>query len=310
MKSAAARLSLTARTWWLARRTNLDPASLLWLWWCAALLAHYDDRMHWWKAGIIAASAIAAALGMLCARSPVAMVAVAALQLGALWCLMPGVDNHWAFAAFVDVTLIGATVTWMIARRRSGQRIGALDDDWYRLAAPTLRVLVLLMYGFAVFHKLNTGFLDPTTSCAVHFYERAARTPLVPLRLGALGEDARYAIVAAVLALEAAIPILLAGRRTWFVGIAVGVLFHMLTGLFMRHYPSIMMALYWVFVPVPVQRQWALTIDEWIRRATRQRVGTIAVVIHRFGGDAPENRIRRLEVQRTGDQWQVLRVLE
>jgi hypothetical protein len=126
-RSAAARLTTTARAWWVARRTNLEPASLLWLWWCAALLAHYDDRMHWWHAGVITASVMASALGMLCTRSPVAMLTVAVLQLCAMWSLMPGVDNHWAFAAFVDLALIGATVTWMIGKRRSGQSIGALD---------------------------------------------------------------------------------------------------------------------------------------------------------------------------------------
>jgi hypothetical protein len=40
-------------------------------------------------------------------------------------------------------------------------------------------------------------------------------------------------------------------------------------------------------------------------------VGTVGLVIHRSGSDASrKNRIRQLEVQRTGDQWQVLRVLE
>jgi hypothetical protein len=265
---------------WLARyRTGLDASSLLWLWWCAALLAHYDNRMHWGVAPVITLSVVASVVGMLVARSPVAMLAVAGLQLCALWRLMPTVDNHWMFAGFIDLALIGATATWMVGKRRRGERADLFDDDWYRLAAPVVRLLVLVMYGFAVFHKLNTGFLDPEDSCAVHLHQRMTRSPLVPFAGGALGEAERYAIIAGVLAVEAAIPLLLAGRRTWFAGIAVGVAFHLSTGVIMRHYPSIMMALYWVFVPMSVQRRCVTAIEGWIRGITRARLGYVAVVI-------------------------------
>jgi hypothetical protein len=268
-----------ARGWWSSRRTNLDSAAVLSLWWCAALLAHYDSRGHWVIAPEAAASVVASAVGMLVARSALVVAAVAALQLAAMWHLFPGVDNHWAFAGFVDLAILGATVTWAVRRRASGQPIGPLDDDWYALLAPLVRVLVIVMYAFAVFHKLNLGFLDPEESCAVSFFHRLTRTPLVPLGAHTLeGPEAR-AIIAAVLTAEAGIPILLAGRRTWFLGIALGVGFHLSTGMFMRHYPSIMMALYWVFVPAPVQRRWIATIEAWLRRATRGRLGYLGVVL-------------------------------
>ena len=270
--------SSPVRVWWRSHRTNLEPASLLWLWWCVALLAHYDDRMHWGVAPEITASVIVSAVGLFLARSPLAMMAVAFLQLCALWHLMPSVDNHWAFAGFVNLGLIGATATWIAGKRLRGQPLGPLDDDWYALAAPVVRLLVIVMYAFAVFHKLNSGFFDPRDSCAVAFYGRMTRTPLVPLWPHPLEEAEARAIIAAILAVEAAIPILLAGKRTWFCGIVLGVGFHLSTGMFMRHYPSIMMSLYWVFVPVEVQRRWAAAIDGWLRRATWNRIGYVAAV--------------------------------
>lgn len=148
-----------ARGWWSSRRTNLEPAAVLSMWWCAALLAHYDNRAHWAISPEAAASVVAAAVGMLVARSALVVAAVAALQLGAMWRLFPGVDNHWAFAGFVDLAILGATVTWAVRRRMRGQPIGPLDDDWYGLIAPLVRLLVIAMYAFAVFHKLNLGFL-------------------------------------------------------------------------------------------------------------------------------------------------------
>lgn len=271
--------SARARGWWRSRRTNLDPAAVLSLWWCAALLAHYDSRGHWVIAPEATASVIASAVGMLVARSALVIAAAASLQLAAMWHLFPGVDNHWAFAGFVDLAILGATVTWAVRRRARGQPLGPLDDDWYGLVAPLVRLLVIAMYAFAVFHKLNVGFLDPEESCAVSFFHRLTRTPLVPLGPHALeGPEAR-AIIAAVLTVEAGIPILLAGRRTWFLGIALGVGFHMSTGMFMRHYPSIMMALYWVFVPTDVQRRWIATVEAWLRRASRGRLGYLGAVL-------------------------------
>ena len=267
-----------ARAWLLRHRTGLDSSSLLCLWWCTALLAHYDGRMHWFVNPVITLSVVASALAMLVARSPVVILLVAGLQLGAMWSLMPSVDNHWLFSGFVDLALIGATATWMVSKRRRGDRADLLDDDWYRLSAPVVRLLVLVMYGFAVFHKLNAGFLDPAESCAVHLYQRMTHSPLVPFDGGALSQAERHAIIAAVLGVEAAIPLLLAGRRTWFAGIAVGVAFHLSTGVFMRHYPSIMLALYWVFVPMSVQRRCVAVIEGWIRGATRARLGYVALV--------------------------------
>jgi hypothetical protein len=277
------RIARTARSrpraWLVRHRTGLDSSSLLWLWWCTALLAHYDDRMHWGLAPVITVSVVASVLGMFIARSPLAMLAVAGLQLGALWSLMPRIDNHWMFAGFIDLALIGATATWMIRKRRVGAPTDLFDDDWYELAAPLLRLLVLVMYGFAVFHKLNTGFLDLHDSCAVHLHQRLTQSPLVPFAGTPASEAERHAIIAAVLGVEAAIPLLLAGRRTWFVGIAVGVAFHLSTGVFMRHYPSIMMALYWVFVPMSVQQRCVAVLDGWIRRVTRARLGYVAAAV-------------------------------
>lgn len=53
-----------------------------------------------------------------------------------------------------------------------------------------------------------------------------------------------------------------------------------------------------------------VSIDVTRYRTDGSGVGTVGVVVHHFGSDASgKNQIKQLEVQRTGDQWQVLRVL-
>ena len=53
-----------------------------------------------------------------------------------------------------------------------------------------------------------------------------------------------------------------------------------------------------------------VSIDVTRYRTDGSGVGTVGVVIHHFGGDASrKNQIKQLEVQRTGDQWQILREL-
>jgi hypothetical protein len=53
-----------------------------------------------------------------------------------------------------------------------------------------------------------------------------------------------------------------------------------------------------------------VAIDVTRYRTDGSGVGTVGVVIHHVGSDASrKNRIQQLEVQRTGDQWQVLRKL-
>ena len=64
--------------------------------------------------------------------------------------------NHWLLAGIVSLAYL---LTW-----------GQWDSF-----EPAARVILLLFYGFAAFAKINSGFLDPTTSCGV-FYANQALT--------------------------------------------------------------------------------------------------------------------------------------
>jgi hypothetical protein len=102
-------------------------------------------------------------------------------------------------------------------------------SSWNRFFAdivPVGQLLLLLMYVFGIFHKINAGFLDPAVSCAVTLW----RVMPLPLRLldGPLIQN--LTIYGTFLA-EGVIILLLLVRATRHWGIVAGIGFHMLLAL-------------------------------------------------------------------------------
>ncbi|HJR90940.1 MAG TPA: hypothetical protein VJ938_00705, partial [Acidimicrobiia bacterium] len=95
--------------------------------------------------------------GLLLALSALVPVGVA-LEL-------PDLSNHWLLAGFVSAA-------YFVTLGR-----------WERFE-PVARLILLFAYGFAAFAKLNTGFLDPVTSCALYYVNEIVGelggTPIAP----------------------------------------------------------------------------------------------------------------------------------
>ncbi|MCX6938368.1 MAG: hypothetical protein NTU80_10830 [Verrucomicrobia bacterium] len=141
-------------------------------------------------------------------------------------------SNHmvlefWLALAF----LVALAETW---RRREGVERGS-PERLYAAAAPLLRVAFLMLYGFSLWAKLNTGFFDPQASCAAVFLVKAVNAyglgtwPGVAAALAA-GWPQRVAI-GLTLGLELALPVLLGWRRTRTWGLALALGFHVAMGL-------------------------------------------------------------------------------
>jgi len=117
-----------------------------------------------------------------------------------------------------------------------------------RFAAP-IRVELLVLYGFAVLHKLNRDFLDPEVSCAPHLLKTlAVRLPFLPT-----AQWACLLSIWATLLIEACIPVLLYFRQSRNVGIVLGWGFHSLLGLHSREglysFSAMLFALFFLFTP-------------------------------------------------------------
>lgn len=275
----SANLAQRLKTWAQRTKTNLSPHSIALLLWCVAIIAHYDDRMHWEKNPMYTIAPLVAAFGMFFTRSPLVMSIVLSMQIVGWWAKMPTTDNHWAYAAFASFAfLMGIAVQVVRKRKKGGYK--QIDGTWYDETAPIVRWIVLLLYFFAVFHKLNWDFIETDVSCALHWYKRTVNAPYffdVPA-LTELTERQKTLFIYGIYFLESSPFVLMLFRRTWFFGVSMGVFFHLTTGVFMRHFPTITFALYWVFYPKEVQEDLLRRMEGWARKLSGGRLGLLAFV--------------------------------
>lgn len=206
--------------------------------WAAAALAHlagnpfYGDV--WPRPSVVGVALLAVgvvAVVVLARPGRRAMLVLAAAVLLSAALEAPMLSNHWLLAAAVSLAYIAA----------AGRG---------ELFAPAARWTLVVFYAFAAFAKLNTGFLDPTTSCAVFYTNQAltaARLPALP----PAGAAAAAVIVATVLA-EVAVPVLLAMPLTRHAGVLLGVAFHGLVSLDVAQhfydFTAVLLALFVLFL--------------------------------------------------------------
>jgi len=154
---------------------------------------------------------------------------VFAIQIASWWQQMPMADNHWLFAAVVNLILIGSFFY--------------KEEEAYS----AIRFCALCVYFIAVLHKLNSAFFDPSVSCAIVHGEKTLR------QYGWLAANSTYLqslgswMIYSVLAMELLVPLLLMHRKAWPLGIALGVFFHVVTH--MPNFGSLMFAIYFLFLP-------------------------------------------------------------
>ena len=170
--------------------------------------------------------------------------AMNALRVAASLADSPENANHQVLFAVASATILA---TWLQVAWREGSPRRVTPARWRSAFAPLLRAELLILYFFAVFHKLNHDYLDPVVSCAVN-----TLLAVVPAWVGdAIGSEPgpRHALIYGSLAAEVLIPVLLVIRPTRRVGVVAGVLFHSLLGIRFFAFSTGLLALYSLFVP-------------------------------------------------------------
>lgn len=216
---------------------------------------YYEGSTHvfWttWAAG---------ALGlylMLRPRSPRAFVALCGLLTFDAIAQMPVYSNHTILRNFVLLAILAAALyTW--ARGRSWA-------SFMQAFAPIGRCLLAIMYVFGVFHKINTGFLDPEVSCAVALWETMPR-PLSSFN----PEWFKYVAIYGTLIGETAILLGLMFKPTRQAAILAGIAFHSLLALagygFYPSFSTLAIALHLLFLsPESAQRMVRSDVVQWLR---------------------------------------------
>lgn len=248
-----------------------DEMAAPWRWFARtfgiAALAHLaGNRPGWrpfdegWLIPLVVVSAILGVLAILLVVRPsrLTLGATAAVVLVTVWFEMPMMGNHWLLVGFAALAVLVS-----LTRR----------DPWAWFSV-TGRWILLGFYSFAAFAKLNTGFLDPSTSCGV-FY---ANQSLASYGLPTFPDDSLLATlsIAGPVMTELSVPVLLAFGRTRRIGVLLALGFHTIISLdFDQHFydfTAALVMLLCLFLPES-------TLSGLEARAARySRVRTLAVV--------------------------------
>lgn len=165
------------------------------------------------------------------------VVALATLVVATAVLEAPVLGNHWMLAAMISSVLLLAT--WK----------GRGDPPAVTCTfLPVAAGVTVVAYAFMAFSKLNTGFLDPSVSCAAVFASRLVTSWGLPAIEAA---PMRAAAIGITVITELAIPFLLAVPRARMVGVALGTAFHGIVGLDLRQhfwdFSSVLLALFFLF---------------------------------------------------------------
>ncbi|MBC6459176.1 hypothetical protein [Actinomadura sp. HBU206391] len=227
------------------------------------------------------------------------LLVLGVVQVLSAWVEMPATSNHWLLAMLGALgLLLAAASSWATDRTLDAAEVA-------RRFLPVGRVTLLVAYGFAAFDKLNAGFFNPSRSCGSFMASELLTSYGLPA-ITASGLGAWSAIIGTVV-IECSVPILLLIRRTRYVGVLVGLLFHGFVALnltkFYTHFSAVLLALFLLFLP-PSFAVWSsarareyintkvainfvtwipvcLSLFLWVRPgvAARQRVGEVGVLL-------------------------------
>lgn len=163
----------------------------------------------------------------------------------------PGGPNHLFLMCLISVGIFIAVCLQSLFELKS--KSFNREKTFMRLIAFG-RWQVLIVYFFAVFHKLNADFFNTESSCAV-----AMALNIVHHLPGLSDHDSipyPMVIIVSTLALEAIIPILLVFPAARFWGVLTGLWFHSLLSmhpnLYVLSFTYEIQAIYMLFIPIKI----------------------------------------------------------
>ncbi|WP_028936225.1 hypothetical protein [Pseudonocardia spinosispora] len=226
----------------LGTREQLRWFGMLWVF---AAAAHYSDSQPLGVLGVLA-------FGLPVLAYPTSALAFGVFVAGAgvTGALsLPDAANHTVVSLFVALGFGAAALhVWATRRARQG------DEDflvrWFRAARTPVGLVLLVVYLFTVFDKINTAFFDPATSCAGTllgdlFTKNGLGFAIPPVMV-------QGAAIGTVL-VEATILALLAVPRCRRWGLLLGIGFHLvLAPATFWDFSTTVFALYLLFVPTRV----------------------------------------------------------
>ena len=271
-----------------AEKSPMDRFSLFVHLWAVASLIHLisfpeDVRLHQpisWLAGVAAVAIF------IFPRSILLFILLLLFRIVDVAQWIPFVANHILFEFLLNIGMLMA-VLWSVFRQWRRSEAGVPDfsdaevrEKIYRSFAPLARVSLLLLYFFAVLHKLNWDYLNPAISCGSHLLNgiAASRLTFMPE-----GDWVQLSAVWGTLLFEAGIPLLLLFRRTRAAGILIGMGFHFFLSIHPHQgiysFSVLMFALYGLFVPADFPEKLQHVLDKLVLKPWRQTAPILKVLM-------------------------------
>ena len=153
---------------------------------------------------------------------------------------LPIVNNHNFVHGIILITILLCFIYSII---KYGSNF--TKTKFYESFAPVLRLEIIIVYFWAVFHKLNTGFFNSKISCAtVEIFNIKDIAPFLPAPDWFLHINPYL-----TLSIEGLIPILLIIPKTRIYGLALGICFHFILGFQYPGFTLFVYSLYSLFIP-------------------------------------------------------------
>jgi len=201
--------------------------------------------------------------------------------LALLVILLPAPLKRWAFASHLTFAIIAIAlalpapanhhVLALVASLGLLPIVLTRPSDWVEPLAAPLRASLMVVYFFAVFHKLNADFFDPAVSCATHLYGKV--TQLWSTALPHKSAVATPAIYGTLLA-EGGIFALLAAPKLRLWGIRLAVVFHL----------TIAMAVFYDFATFVFALLFAFVAPARPMNALVMAAGLVGMTVASFAG--------------------------
>ncbi len=197
-------------------------------------------------------------------------------QLIAIGLRFPYVADHLVMELFLNLSIVASFCYLAIAQKT----LDVSTSKIFELFSPVGRWLLIIMYFFGTFHKINPGFMTLESSCAVPF---VAGFPLPGALLAQ--EWVQWAAIYGTLVAELVAMLLLLSARTKYVGMLLGMSFHFVIGISefgtMAHFSAFAMALHTLFLPSRFGGRVAAMafVPQFMKNADTFRIFTIALIV-------------------------------
>ncbi len=205
-----------------------------------------------------------------------ALLTLSAGQLVAISVRFPHVADHMVMQLALHLSVF-ATFFYSAFRKRN---FAVNTAEMFELFSPVGRWLLIVMYFFGTFHKINPGFMGLEASCAIPFIKGL---PLPDVVLD--NSLTQWSAIYGTLIFEFIAMLLLLSARTKYAGMLLGMSFHFLIGISahgtLAHFSAFAMALHTLFLPSSIGDRLGAEamIPQTLKRPESFKIFTIVIVL-------------------------------